>query len=924
MSALPGSCGDVQSPKKKTLILVSASGIHSSASRFPLSVTIRPTTVNLNNPTQAIDPSTFSVDVLSNSFPPSAPAAKSQATTFVGIVTNIAQPSDTSSEDPEQSFEYPELKYENPEEPSDDPGQLYEDPDEPSDDPGLKYEDPEDPSDDPGQPQLELTCDELTLKSTCIICCLRFKQLRNMNRHMRKVHGADLACQKRQITTCPLCKERFEYSNMLDAHFFERHDITIDKDVFEVDTLRDFKEWKERMERESRSFFRIYHSAKSGLRKMYVCNRTGVFVPKKKGEKRRELKVKGSKKIGGTCPARITMHQDVEGKILVTFFKSHVGHEPDIGALGLTLTEKQFLASKMAQGVPKQVILDKILENFNPEKRMSYTTLKDLHNIAQSFCLDKPIKLEATDSLSLDAYVQYYDGSAENPIILYQPQRMSPNGQITNDDFMLGYMDLEQQELFEMHGSDIVMIGSTHGSNPNDIKLTTVMVVDDNCEGLPVAFLFSVSETEDTFIHFFSAIKLRLPCLAPRSFMTSDLPVFYSAWRKVFAVEPQRLLCTWHMKKNLFENLVNIPAFEKRTDVQVKICNLVEELDKKTFEKLLGDTVQELQLDPDTKAYGDYFYSCYCSRTIQWAHCHRLNVRCNTNMALERWHRELRNNVYVQGQCQQELDGAFQNVLRCVKHKFMNRTGSTKRELPQKLADLRKRHKASLAIPVVDVEMLADDTWIVPASATNQKDIGLTFRVRVSTQSCKCPIQCNDCHACIHNFSCECYDHEIKNQMCEHIHAVCRLYPPDSHDDVVGTDEGYDFEGLHIDANDIDVFAANGHDTSGATLKKRQADSHVVRRKHTLVLQVSNLIEVINQCSSKEELDVIARNIAPIIPEVDAVRQSLALAIAQVEPVVKKPRKVLTHEGQLQQPVQKKRKIKDSVSDAYMDANIYY
>jgi len=64
--------------------------------------------------------------------------------------------------------------------------------------------------------------------------------------------------------------------------------------------------------------------------------------------------------------------------------------------------------------------------------------------------------------------------------------------------FLLGFMNEAQRELFSFYGNDIVMMDSTHGTNSYNIKLKTIMVADKNYEGFPVAFLFSISETEAT------------------------------------------------------------------------------------------------------------------------------------------------------------------------------------------------------------------------------------------------------------------------------------------------------------------------------------------------------------------------------------------------------------------------------------------
>jgi hypothetical protein len=55
-------------------------------------------------------------------------------------------------------------------------------------------------------------------------------------------------------------------------------------------------------------------------------------------------------------------------------------------------------------------------------------------------------------------------------------------------------MNAAQQRMLEKYGNNILMIDSTHGTNPYQIQLTTLMAVDGDYEGFPVAILWSKVE----------------------------------------------------------------------------------------------------------------------------------------------------------------------------------------------------------------------------------------------------------------------------------------------------------------------------------------------------------------------------------------------------------------------------------------------
>ncbi|GFQ99447.1 uncharacterized protein TNCT_671811 [Trichonephila clavata] len=95
-------------------------------------------------------------------------------------------------------------------------------------------------------------------------------------------------------------------------------------------------------------------------------------------------------------------------------------------------------------------------------------------------------------------------------------------------------MNEEQLELLELHGKNIIMIDSTHGTNQYGYLLTTIMISDDNHEGLPIAVCYSNRVSSDVLEPFFEEIKNRLPHLRPKVFMSDDDPAFYNALRRVF------------------------------------------------------------------------------------------------------------------------------------------------------------------------------------------------------------------------------------------------------------------------------------------------------------------------------------------------------------------------------------------------------
>ena len=88
-----------------------------------------------------------------------------------------------------------------------------------------------------------------------------------------------------------------------------------------------------------------------------------------------------------------------------------------------------------------------------------------------------------------------------------------------------------QCDMLKKFGSNCVYIDSTHSTN-HDFPLTTLMVIDEFREGVPVAFMVSNHETAAVIEAFDESIKSRVGILEPQVFMSDDAPQYFSSWQK--------------------------------------------------------------------------------------------------------------------------------------------------------------------------------------------------------------------------------------------------------------------------------------------------------------------------------------------------------------------------------------------------------
>lgn len=98
----------------------------------------------------------------------------------------------------------------------------------------------------------------------------------------------------------------------------------------------------------------------------------------------RHLKLLGSNKIDGHCPARLNVTVNKEdNRVKVKFTKTHVGHNLDVGRLTLSKFERGDIAAKIKNKIPFDEILNEIRDNITKDQleRIHLLTRKDLFNI---------------------------------------------------------------------------------------------------------------------------------------------------------------------------------------------------------------------------------------------------------------------------------------------------------------------------------------------------------------------------------------------------------------------------------------------------------------------------------------------------------------------------------------------------------------
>lgn len=699
---------------------------------------------------------------------------------------------------------------------------------------------------------------------SCDLCCFKTSTHFSLNRHKYNKHTKPNVQSNAKAVYCPLCKCTKATKNEMKIHYSEIHNIRIEDQNITFKSENDFNTWKSEIEKIHGSQFvkkqsKYISKIDESTKLHFVCHRDGLF--KSASNFKRRLKLLGSNKINGYCPARIDATIHLSGQVEVNCCLNHVGHQSDIGRFKLTAEEKKVIADKIALKIPFDKILDDIRSSISGSdiERQHLVNRKDLFNIEQQFKLRSEAVRHSNDYVSVESWINEME-STGGVVRFYKAQGdiLETNNELKTDDFILIIMNDAQIEMLNQFGKNCVCLDSTHGLNNYGFQLTTLLVLDDLMQGFPCSFMFSNRCDTHIIEIFLTVIRDSLgKVLQPRLFMSDMAEEFFNAWIRIMSQPEYHLFCTWHVDRAWRKNLSKITSREKRAEIYKVLRTLLQETDKQAFHSMLVKSISLMKSETDCKIFGEYFEREYEGSASKWAYCYRLHAGLNTNMHLERMHGVIKH-IYMHGKKPKRLDIAIHVLMRFIRDKLFDRLiYLNKGKISSKLALVRQRHDRSLMMSSENI-VSTEKPWTVLSS--NKKEL---YEIKETDQlDCNCNLRCSECKACIHSYICSCSDSSIKFNMCKHIHLcimkLCKTANP------ITTENEENNLFIEETANQIEKDSLL-NELRNPMLTKKNSDFNKIKEK--LWMQFNDILE---KAQTEEDLAIVSRFMQPILPTMRA------------------------------------------------------
>nr|XP_054922708.1 uncharacterized protein LOC129382584 [Dermacentor andersoni] len=287
--------------------------------------------------------------------------------------------------------------------------------------------------------------------------------------------------------------------------------------------ISDFLPWKDNVESKTCSHFVASTGRKensSGVFRRYLnCHRSGTYIELPTTQRKHQIKVQGSSKIGIPCFAMLEVTER-DSKVFVVFQKNHYGHLDEIAHQRLSVAETKVIAGRLAEGVPPKTILQKIKAGTSAaSSRMKLVTREDLRNIRDKYNIDKAERRHPDDFMSVELWVKETEeekklntgielmcpenepskAGSDSPLLYY---RKEGDPSSSEGNFELALIIFPQRELLCKLGIEKLCIDSTHGTNRYKFQLATLLTISEDGSGILCAYLISKRVNTETMVRF--------------------------------------------------------------------------------------------------------------------------------------------------------------------------------------------------------------------------------------------------------------------------------------------------------------------------------------------------------------------------------------------------------------------------------------
>ncbi|CAO4379456.1 unnamed protein product [Caenorhabditis nigoni] len=485
----------------------------------------------------------------------------------------------------------------------------------------------------------------------CPNCPKKFKHPASLRRHLKTDHNYEKGRsyqieQKDKVVNvgvdyrCNLCNKDFTRQCYLDGHLKNFHN-DVYTDNSETAIFKDeetFQKWFEETKTRTNTGFFIRHSD-TKMRK-YLCSRIGSYESKsywrvgcatKRSEDRCTsfLTVRKQKVwLMDLMFLQATLRND--GSIHTHFSFEH-SHDVEVYNLKFSQKDLTYLINEIKLKKTDTEIIRHLRTTKTVSDRLFFTDKNDIRNLRERYGLYEGRRHEK-DLRSVELLAE------ENIGIRMFTMPHDPTG----DGLAIAFITDEQVDWLKKYSKRGVVIDDTFNITQYNVRLITLLVIDDRDCFRPAAFYISKTVNTDDVASFFLEIGKLVDNFCPEVFISDEAAQFWNGYSKIFPQninKTERYLCHFHIfstwKKTAKKHFKNK---EDQFLLLKMLYLMLKSTDKLEFDRATLKMLSICQRSEGGKEFRDYFkrYETSAhSRASQTNRAHLEMVRAVGSMTTE-------------------------------------------------------------------------------------------------------------------------------------------------------------------------------------------------------------------------------------------------------------------------------------------------
>ena len=359
-------------------------------------------------------------------------------------------------------------------------------------------------------------------------------------------------------------------------------------------------------------------------------------------------------KLGAhTCDAGFTARYTVDankqphGSVVLLNVKLEHQHPPTFLGQPVPHTVRMHIESQLQSGVDPLHIASRLQQSALDRRNRAMPSVDRVSFLSRSYfkaysrlLVSREIELDKNDHKSVAISVQE---RWQDSVLSYHPLGLDGDG-VPPSIFYIVIASKFQRSLLKRHGTsvDMVFFDGTHGVvKYRNFYLFTILVIDDDSHGFPVAWMLSNSKDMQVQTRFLQILLDAVPEFQPGAFMVDEDPAARGAVERVFSTA-YVYFCDFHLwrawKTRLDRLGLNITS-EMERHLLILRRNVYEE----QFDASLEALRKHFKESADGQKFWEYLLHNYLHKKRYWAGYLR-HFPHATNNHLESWHNHLKSN----------------------------------------------------------------------------------------------------------------------------------------------------------------------------------------------------------------------------------------------------------------------------------------